>query len=93
MHLLRPFLSSQVQDQAPQWAQQLSNDPCVQAEGSLDNEQPLSERPWAVLGQLTRKLWHLHCRRQLGIATSVLCYQVGPTNGHVDSLATSSAAC
>ena len=75
MHLLRPLLDSRVGAEAADWAQRLTAASPAQPD-SAEGQGLLASRPWHVMGQLTRNLWHLHCRKQLGISASVLRSQV-----------------
>ena len=77
MHLLRPCIQGDVGLQADRWASNLAAASSLQ-QAELDAEAPEDEQPWLVLEQLTRQLWQLHCRKQLGIAVTALRIQVRP---------------
>lgn len=76
MHLMRPCMSGNVEDQAEAWASQLAGGAEQQLADNSDDYESETQQPWLVLGQLTKHLWHLHCRKQTGIACAVLCSQV-----------------
>lgn len=75
MHLLRSCIGKDINVHASNWASRLAaSSPAQQA--VLDKTTAWADQPWLVLEQLTKQLWHLHCRKQLGIITSVLRNQV-----------------
>ena len=75
MHLLRPCLSSRVAAEADAWASSLAGASNLQP-ADLDMNAAGNDPPWLALEQLTKQLWQLHCRKQLGIAVTVLLSQV-----------------
>ena len=78
MHLLRPCLSSRVEAHVDAWASRLAGCQSLR-QAHLDRDATQADQPWLVLEQLTKQLWQLHCRKQLGIAVSVLQSQVRAT--------------